>query len=220
MKINIFSYVIKYMKRNSNTKEKEINDRIMEEAIKLNKKGLTVTSVLLKEIENKKVMQEFSRSLYDITSSNCLSTLKTNHNCLAIFAGKKSSIVVIDIDKTNEENIMDGCKYWNDLIKKYGDIDTWKAKTGNEGYHYYFLYDDRTKNLKHRTTINGIKYSIDVKKDGIIYCPPTQYLSNDKLKKYEWINSPHDKELAKMPDWLFDILSGKENVISTQNLIG
>ena len=193
---------------------------LKQEAKKLLDIGILSTSVLLKEINGKKVMVKKPRSFNTLNKKNCLKSVKDNHNCLTILTGERSNIVVIDIDNKTDPKIKNGLELWKSYLKSNGDIATWKAKTGNNGYHYYFKYDDKTKDFKTKSNlvINGYKYSIDIRnKAGIIYAPPTVYESDDNFKKYTWINNPFITELAEMPDWLYNSIYCKDNV---ENYIG
>ncbi len=187
---------------------------LQKEAKKLLDIGILSTSVLLKEIDGKKVMVKKPRSFNNFNKDNCLKSVKNNHNCLTILTGERSNIVVIDIDNKTDPKIKNGLNLWKSWIKSNGDIATWKAKTGNNGFHYYFKYDDKTKDFKTKSNlmINRNKYSIDIRnKAGIIYAPPTIYESENNFKKYTWINNPFITELAEMPDWLYEIIYNKDN---------
>ncbi len=188
---------------------------LKKEAKKLLDIGILSTSVLLKEFDGKKKMVQKPRTFNNFNEKNCLKSVKDNHNCLTILTGSRSKIIVIDIDNKNDKTVKNGLTMWESWIKKYKDIPTWKAKTGNSGYHYYFKYDDKTKEFKNKSniTVGNIKCSIDIRNDqGLIYAPPTVYESEDNFKKYTWINSPFDNELQEIPDWLYNKIYNKENV--------
>ena len=188
---------------------------LQKEANKLLDIGILSTSVLLKEINGKKVMVKKPRSFNTLNKDNCLKSVKDNHNCLTILTGNRSNIMVLDIDNKTDPKIKNGLDVWKSWIKSNGDIATWKAKTGNNGFHYYFKYDDKTKDFKTKSnlTIGETKYSIDVRnKAGIIYAPPTVYQSGNNLKKYTWLSTPFETELLDMPNWLHEKLYCKENV--------
>ncbi len=188
---------------------------LQKEAKKLLDIGILSTSVLLKEVNGKKNMVKKPRSFNTLNKKNCLKSVKDSHNCLTILTGERSNIVVIDIDNKTDPKIKNGLELWKSWIKSNGDIATWKVKTGNNGFHYYFKYDDKTKDFKTKSNlvINGYKYSIDVRnKAGIIYAPPTVYESENNFKKYTWQNNPFITELLDMPEWLYEKLYNKENV--------
>jgi hypothetical protein len=197
--------------------DKKIN--ILNEAKKLYDLGLTVTSVLLKENnKGKKFMAEKPHVFNNINRENCLDTIKNDHNCLVLMTGIRSNVMTIDIDNKCKDDVKNGLDYWNKLIDKHGDIQTWNERTGNDGLHYHFKYDDRTKNFKTKSDviIKGQKYSIDVRNEkGLVYIPPTYYDSKDCKKNYAWINTPYDTPLATMPDWLYNELYDKDNIICT-----
>lgn len=119
--------------------------------------------------------------------------IKNKDENIGVLTGKVSNITIIDIDIQD-----DGMKMWNKLISIYGDIETVKVKTVNNGLHYYFKYDDSIKSTN-KIKINGKKYGIDVlndKKQAVI--PPSRI---DK-KKYKFINSLEEYEILNIPDWL------------------
>jgi len=183
--------------------------------------GILSISVLLKEKNGKKVMVKKPKSFDNLNKTNCLKSIKNCHNCLTILTGSRSSIVVLDIDDKTKDGIGNGMTFWNNLIKEYGEIKTWKVITGNNGYHYYFKYDNHTKKLKTKSNvvINGAKYSIDIRNEkGLIYAPPTFYETDDGIKLYQWIRSPFDTELQDMPNWLFDFLSDDNNLIINKEI--
>lgn len=189
---------------------------LREEAKKLHDMGVLSTSVLLKEKDGKKHMQQKPKSFDNLNKTNCLTSVRNDHNCLTVLTGERSSLVVLDIDNKMDAKIGNGLNFWEKTIAKNGDIDTWKVKTGNNGYHYYFLYDSRTKNFKTKSniTIDNKKYSIDIRNEkGLIYAPPTVYESENGYKKYMWLNSPFDTKLSEMPDWLYDMISHNDNML-------
>ena len=194
---------------------------LRKEAKKLLQIGIASISVSLKEINGKKIMSGIP-PFKNLDVTNCFKKVKDSHNCLAILTGEKSNIVVIDIDNKTDPKVGNGLVLWKSWIKSNGDIATWKAKTGNNGYHYYFKYDEKTKDFKNKSnlTINrkNTKYSIDIRNtEGLIYAPPTVYQSENIFKNYTWQNSPFDTELLEMPDWLYGKIYNEENV---QNFIG
>jgi bifunctional DNA primase/polymerase-like protein len=117
----------------------------------------------------------------------------------ALLTGSLNNIIVIDIDKSDN-----GIKLWNELIKKYGDIDTPIVKSPGTkiggGLHYYFKYN---KNIHSsiKLKVDGKKYGIDVRSDGnLITVPPS--LDNKTNKRYKWIKSLEETSIKKMPKWL------------------
>jgi phage/plasmid-associated DNA primase len=133
-----------------------------------------------------------------------------NHNSLGLLTGEKNGLIVIDID-----NI----EHWNSLLKEHNkkDPDVVKVKSG-KGYHLYFKYTDKLKNIPNRTNIikDHPDYEIDVRTNGgFIFVPPSSYLNTEFDKKitYEWIDSIFEYELSEMPNWLYDILIKNDDII-------
>jgi hypothetical protein len=159
-----------------------------------------------------------------INYENCLENIEQSHNALCIKTGKMSSVCVIDIDTKTKDGIENGLDVWNNLINEYGNINTWVARSGNNGLHYYFKYDSMTCNLinKANIEINGNISGIDIRNDGgIIIAAPSSYYSKvtKSIKKYSWINSPDDTELLSMPEWLFNLLNVDANIVKKTNSV-
>lgn len=186
-------------------------------AQKYKNKGLVSFSFKLveelnqKNNKSKKVMYEQS-AWKNINLDNYTDHIKNHHNGIAIITGKISGVTVFDIDNKNEKDSNNGFIWWNKMIEKYGEIKTWRVKTGNNGYHYYFKYNSDIK-----TTANCIldnnKYTIDIRNDdGIIFAPPTKYKSlSGLIKDYQWIQSPDNCELSDIPDWLLNLCKEEKN---------
>lgn len=112
-------------------------------------------------------------------------------------------LVVIDVDIKDGKR---GDVTWNTWVKVHNhgiQPETWLARTGSGGLHYYFKAPvDR---LPHNTqeTIDGI----DVRGiGGFIMAPPSpHYLPGTE---YEWMDgyAPWETEIADAPDWLLDEL--------------
>lgn len=200
-----------------------MNLQIKNEFKKMYDLNIVSFPLTLAELNGKKQMFNLPITHGDINMNNCLSRFnkhfKEEHNGLAIITGERSGVIVIDIDdKNNKKNIKNGLMFWNQLIEKHGDINTWKAKSPNNGYHYYFLYNEKMERFmtKSNCVIGNVKYSIDIRNNynGFIFAPPSQYKSiNGDIKEYVWINSLYDTPIAEMPDWLFNMLNNNDNII-------
>jgi len=135
------------------------------------------------------------------------------YNSLALLTGEKNNIFVLDID-----NILQ----WGDFLKenKQTEPDTVKVITGSGGYHYYFKYTDRLKNIKNCSKIID-DYDFDVRTNGgCIIIPPSSYLnkiSNTKVF-YSWCdnNDIFNSVLNEVPEWLLLKMLKKYN---TESLI-
>lgn len=86
---------------------------LQDEAKKLYDMGIVATSVLLKEKDGKKTMVKKPRSFDNLNKTNCLKSVKNNHNCLTILTGERSSIVVVDIDNKTNGKIGNGLNFCN-----------------------------------------------------------------------------------------------------------
>src|SRR5271155_874168 len=67
-----------------------------------------------------------------------------NKNGLAMLTGKRSGIIVIDIDNV---------QHWKKLLKKHNkkEPDTVRAISASGGIHLYFKYSDTLKDIKTNT---------------------------------------------------------------------
>ena len=139
------------------------------------------------------------------------------HNGLATVTGSISNIIVIDIDDNG---------HWKQFLadNKQKEPKTVKAKTGSGGYHLYFQYDNKCKDIKsntccfgkqsgnHSNELEGKDYNIDCRTNGgCIIMPPTTYKDNNtgNQTQYKWIRSITANKLAKFPDWMFKLIVNK-----------
>lgn len=144
-------------------------------------------------------------------------------NGLSIRTGTQDNdgnyIIVIDIDnKGDEEKIKNGYKKWFEMLKKQNinNFETPIQKTGRDGLHYLFkVNEEQIKLISNRTNlkIDNIKYSIDVRAiNGFIIVEPSTY--NDKV--YKWLKYPHETEISKLPEWLFELIKDESKPIKTE----
>ncbi len=196
----------------------EPRNSIIDECKKIQQLGLAVFSLSVKEnnLEKKNIVS--IPKWNNVNLNNCMDYVKLEDNFVAIVTGPKSYIFVLDIDDKVSDKNKNGLQYWNTLIQRYDDINTWKTASPNGGFHYYFKYDERLHDFKNMSniTIEGKQYTIDIRTNGgNIFAPPSKYMSiHGNIKCYEWINSPYDVELARMPDWLFALLNNPKNIKS------
>jgi len=107
--------------------------------------------------------------------------------------GKRSKIVVLDIDKARAEI---------DLIAKYGPMpETVTAKTGRGGKHIYFNYPEAGKIA---TGQNVLFDGLDIRGEGGQVVIPPSRKRNGQV--YTWEHSPDDYPLADLPDQLLEDL--------------
>lgn len=116
---------------------------------------------------------------------------------IGILTGKKSGLVVIDIDPRNN-----GDKSLNDLIETYPDfksmLDTYTISTGGNGTHYYYTYSSAFKSFKK----HGLGEGIDIKADGgYILAPPSNHKSGGI---YQVAN---DTEAIRLPQMLIGLIT-------------
>lgn len=112
---------------------------------------------------------------------------------IGIATGKKSGIVVIDIDPRHGGN-----ETLLELIENNGPLpDTLKVITGGGGQHLYFKYPGHP--LRSRSNIWP---GIDVRADGgFVVAPPSVHVSG---MKYVWEDQadPSGMPLADLPEWI------------------
>lgn len=113
---------------------------------------------------------------------------------IGIVTGKKSGIVVLDIDAKN--NGFDGLAA---LEKKYGTLPaSLRVRTGGGGLHIYFRAPKFE--LRNRT---GLVPGIDFRGEGgYVVAPPSKHISDSC---YEFIDG--NASICEMPDWLEELLS-------------
>ena len=173
-------------------------------------KGLVVFPITVSQKQNKdgiwkkKLTMPTGWQLLSIDDS-AKTILTSKHNGLAIVTGEKSNIIVIDIDDN---------KHWKHFLvnNKQKEPKTVKAKTGSGGYHLYFKYDKKCKDIKSNTCCFGKDYNIDCRTNGgCIILPPTSYKDNNTNEQthYKWIKSIATNEPAEFPDWMFDLIVNK-----------
>lgn len=125
---------------------------------------------------------------------------------IGILTGKKSGIVVVDIDVKSG-----GIETWNKVLETNVLPDTLSVATGGGGFHYYFKYDDRTKNLVSRSNAMTDGPGIDVKADGgqVVFVGSI----HPETKKVYMFNCDRETEIAEMPDWLYQKLVEKKTIL-------
>lgn len=113
-----------------------------------------------------------------------------------------TGLLVIDVDVKDGKGGLATWHGWLAVHNNGMDIETWTARTGSGGLHYYFRVP--VGRLPHNTQekVEGI----DVRGiGGFIMAPPSpHYLPG---KEYEWLDgcAPWETEIAEAPEWLLDI---------------
>lgn len=110
-----------------------------------------------------------------------------NFNGLGLVTGKISGVVVLDIDDPS-------------LVEKLELPATPTVKSISGGYHYYFKFPDNLDVKNHQSLLPHI----DIRGEGgFIVVPPSGI---DDEHCYKWEVSPRDEFIAKMPDWLVELI--------------
>ena len=114
---------------------------------------------------------------------------------IAVACGKRSGIIVIDIDKNH-----DGYESMADLLIKYGALpQTPVVTTGSGGEHIYFKHPG----IEIRNSAGKLGRGIDVRGDGgYVIAPPSIHPNGNA---YEWVVDP-STPLADMPEWMIELL--------------
>ena len=126
---------------------------------------------------------------------------------IGIACGKPSGVFVLDSD--NAEDL-------KKLEDQYGLLPkTWTVRTGGgeERRQFYFRFDDRCTLLKNATKFAG---SLDIRTTGgYVIAPPSIHPVTQK--RYEWIVSPDECELASAPDWLLALIPKHGETVSAKS---
>lgn len=118
----------------------------------------------------------------------------------AMATGKKSGIIVFDIDPRNG-----GIESLRTRVNQYGELpETPTVKTGGGGFHYYFRYP-LLSNIRNGEILDGV----DIKTDGGYVLIPGSITDGE----YQWAKNRDltDIQLAEMPGWILELASNKKN---------
>ncbi len=106
---------------------------------------------------------------------------------IAVVTGQISNLLIVDIDPRH------GGSY-----EKFKDIETVKSKTGGNGYHIFFRYEEGVKNQA------GTVPGIDVRGEaGYAVLPGSTHASG---KIYKWITHPDKVAIVPLPDFVKALL--------------
>lgn len=150
--------------------------------------------------ENKKPLVEWKKEENHITD---LKDISNKYDAYAIITGKKSGVIVIDIDNKGKVN---GHTSFMEVIKELKipkeELKTLNIKTPNNGLHIYFKYKEGLK------TVANIIPGVDIRADGGIIIAPNSFVKrkDGKIGTYQ-VN--RDNDIAEMPNCLFEYLQGK-----------
>lgn len=119
---------------------------------------------------------------------------------IAIACGKRSGIVVLDIDPDHG-----GFETLADLAIEYGAMpETPISRTGTGGQHIYFKHPG----VEIRNSAGKLGPGLDVRGDGgYVVAPPSIHPNGNR---YEWIAKPSHTPLADMPEWMIELLQEKQ----------
>jgi putative DNA primase/helicase len=108
---------------------------------------------------------------------------------VGIVTGEVSDVLVLDVDGPEGEA----------ELRKYGHPATPMVRTASGGLHLYFKHPDHPVKT-------GIRVApgLDVKASGGYVVAPPSVGPNGR--RYEWIVSPDDADLAEPPEWLMRLL--------------
>jgi len=114
---------------------------------------------------------------------------------VGIITGKRSDIVVVDVDPRNGGN--EGLAV---LIKQHGPLpETYTVETGGGGLHYYFEYPKDTNGVLSCKLGVGIDFKANARSMNgghFVVAPPTLHPSGERYRV------KHNCQLAKLPDWI------------------
>lgn len=147
-----------------------------------------------------------------INETNCsqlfLNTLFYNEICnIGIQTGKNSGVIILDIEKEGKQDFLELCP--NNKYPK-----TPRVITGNNGYHFYFQYDETLSHLFRSRSRPIPNLAFDVKGDGgFVVAPPSIHPITNK--RYQWFPGylPTDINFQPIPQWLIKILEENESKI-------
>lgn len=123
---------------------------------------------------------------------------------VGILCGRKSCLVVIDIDPRNG-----GKESFDALLSELGPLpQTPMVLTGGGGIHLYFRYPSANLIPKSKPSSG-----IDIQSDGSqVVAPPSIHPTTGRLYVWEESARPDQIPLAELPQKWLDFLSGKQGV--------
>lgn len=122
---------------------------------------------------------------------------------IGIATGKKSGLVVFDIDRDKGGN-----ESLAKINQEYGDdwTKTHRVKTGSEGDHYYFNHPG-DRRIGNQQNLGGYK-GIDLRGDGgYVVAPPSNHISGGTYADF----SPPDTRITSTPTWILNLVGRNGN---------
>ena len=111
---------------------------------------------------------------------------------VGIVTGPLSGVLVLDVDSAEGE----------ECLRKHGHPPTPMVRTAGGGLHLYFKHPDQMVKTRIR-----VVPGLDVKASGgYVVAPPSV---GENGKRYEWLVSPEEAELADPPEWLMSVLRSR-----------
>lgn len=128
----------------------------------------------------------------------------------AIICGNNSKLIILDIDKKSG-----GLFQWYNILKKFNnskDIKTFKVRTANKGYHYYFKIDEaflyQWQTSFSLNLLNNFLTGIDLIANNGYAILPYSLGTNGEIYtplNYDPIKSINN-QISFMPLWLKDLI--------------
>ncbi|MFK7827512.1 MAG: bifunctional DNA primase/polymerase [Oligoflexales bacterium] len=113
---------------------------------------------------------------------------------IGILTGKKSNLVVVDIDPRHG-----GDKSWNEFSTRFKLKNTLSVETGDNGLHLYYQYPNQ--NIKNKVNLLP---GVDIRSEGgYVVAPPSVHASN---ATYKWMNK---EPILNLPKELENLILGK-----------
>lgn len=132
----------------------------------------------------------------------------------SVATGRRSNIVVLDIDVKNDQP---GRESYKALVDQYGPFDTLKVQTPSRGGHLYFKYPSRKGKIRNLSKIEGYP-GIELKADGgCVTIPETFSSKQQKNGKYTLRFNKDITRIADCPDWLVDLLQRRSKNNNRKN---
>lgn len=161
------------------------------------------------------------KNLEELESLTAENSAMKNITGYSLICGKKSNIIVIDIDRNHGDGSIDGIENFKKFINEFSEEDkkqilsTMIVKTPRGGKHLYFRYKEGLK-----SKANYIE-GVDIKTDGgLIVLPGSEVRIEGKVKTYELIQNSEIKDLPqvlfeKLINLIKPVVANKINKVTT-----
>jgi hypothetical protein len=129
----------------------------------------------------------------------------------AIICGNRSNLLILDIDKKSG-----GLFQWYNILKIFNnseDIKTFKVKTANKGYHYYFKIDESCfcswQTHFSLNLLNNFLTGIDlIANNGYVIMPYSIGLNGEIYLPLNYNPSKAlNEQISYIPTWLKDLIN-------------